>query len=184
MRYGTWEITSEGQNHSFLSDTVCTVCLYSMIPNVPNNNELWKPVWLTSFQKPQLQSVSIFFKFVHPNTVPPFVFAVVFFLRLTDFEKLCLCVSLNLVAVPSVWMLINFVTRLHWSPRCLCHLSSLLRSVNYELFFFSGPITNLWVLIYDVVSFADGFIRKVNVRLDRWIRALKTHLYIVRLHLN
>ena len=91
MRYGTWEITSEGQNHSFLSDTVCTVCLYSMIPNVPNNNELWKPVWLTSFQKPQLQSVSIFFKFVHPNTVPPFVFAVVFFLRLTDFEKLCLC---------------------------------------------------------------------------------------------
>ena len=23
-------------------------------------------------------------------------------------------------------------------------------------FFFSGPITNLWVLIYDVVSFADG----------------------------
>ena len=145
MRYGTWEITSEGQNHSFLSDTVCTVCLYSMIPNVPNNNELWKPVWLTSFQKPQLQSVSIFFKFVHPNTVPPFVFAVVFFLRLTDFEKLCLCVSLNLVAVPSVWMLINFVTRLHWSPRCLCHLSSLLRSVNYELFFFRAYYKSLGI---------------------------------------
>ena len=35
------------------------------------------------------------------------------------------------------------------------------------VFVFSGPITNLWVLIYDVVSFADGFIRKVNVRLDR-----------------
>ena len=35
------------------------------------------------------------------------------------------------------------------------------------VFVFSGPITNLSVLIYDVVSFADGFIRKVNVRLDR-----------------
>ena len=31
-----------------------------------NKNELWKTVRLTSFQKPQLQSVSIFFKFVHP----------------------------------------------------------------------------------------------------------------------
>ena len=28
---------------------ICTVCLFSMIPNVPNDNELWKPVWLTSF---------------------------------------------------------------------------------------------------------------------------------------
>ena len=68
-------------------------------------------------------------------SVSPFVFAVVFFLRLTDFEQLCLCVSLNLVAVPSVWILINFVTWLHWSPRCLCYLSSLLRSVNCELCF-------------------------------------------------
>ena len=50
--------------------------------------------------------------------------------------------------------------------------------------FFSGPITNLWVLIYDVVNFADGFIRKVNVGLDRWIRAPKTPLYSVSLHLK
>ena len=39
----------------------------SIISVVTNNkNELWKPVRLTSFQKPQLQSVSIFFEFFHP----------------------------------------------------------------------------------------------------------------------
>ena len=31
-----------------------------------DKNEVWKSVRLTSFQKPQLQSVSIFSKFVHP----------------------------------------------------------------------------------------------------------------------
>ena len=36
----------------------------SIITN--NKNELWKTVRLISFQKPQLQSVSIFVKFVHP----------------------------------------------------------------------------------------------------------------------
>ena len=42
------------------------VCLPSIILNVPNNrNKLWKTVRLTSFQKPWLQSVLIFFKFVH-----------------------------------------------------------------------------------------------------------------------
>ena len=43
---------------------------------------------------------------------------------------------------------------------------SLLLKFPIAFIVFSGPITNLWVLIYDVVSFADGFIRKVNVRLD------------------
>ena len=33
--------------------------------NTNNRNELWKTVSLTSFQNPQLQSVTIFFKFVH-----------------------------------------------------------------------------------------------------------------------
>ena len=39
----------------------------SIISNVTNNKyEIWKTVKLTSFQKRQLQSVLIFFKFVHP----------------------------------------------------------------------------------------------------------------------
>ena len=43
-------------------------CLPSIISNVTNNkSELWKlAVRLSSFQKPLLQSVSIFFKFIHP----------------------------------------------------------------------------------------------------------------------
>ena len=42
------------------------VCLLNSTSNVANNkSELWKTVRLTSFQKPQLQSVLIFFKFIH-----------------------------------------------------------------------------------------------------------------------
>ena len=43
-------------------------CLTSIISNVTNNkSELWKlAVRLSSFQKPLLQYVSIFFKFIHP----------------------------------------------------------------------------------------------------------------------
>ena len=39
----------------------------SIISIVANNkNQLWKTVWWASFPKPQLQSASIFFKFIHP----------------------------------------------------------------------------------------------------------------------
>ena len=42
-------------------------CLSSIISNVTNNkNELWRTVELTTFQKPQLQCVSILFTFDHP----------------------------------------------------------------------------------------------------------------------
>ena len=51
---------------------VSNKCLASTKSNVTkNDNELWKTVRLRGFQKPQLQSISIFFKFVH---VLPFVF--------------------------------------------------------------------------------------------------------------
>ena len=53
---------------------VCVKQMYrpNIIWNVANNkNELWKPVRLTSFQKRQLQSFSIFFFFC--LLVPPFV---------------------------------------------------------------------------------------------------------------
>jgi len=52
-----------GQNHSFVSNKICFL---SIISNVTyNKHELWKTIRLKSFQKPQLQSVSIFFEFVH-----------------------------------------------------------------------------------------------------------------------
>ena len=62
--YETWKIASELQNHSFVSSKYV---FQGIISNVSNNKiEPWKTVRLTRFQKPQLQSTSIFFKFVHP----------------------------------------------------------------------------------------------------------------------
>ena len=64
IRYETWKIASELQNHSFVSSKYV---FQGIISNVSNNKiEPWKTVRLTRFQKPQLQSTSIFFKFVHP----------------------------------------------------------------------------------------------------------------------
>ena len=64
--YWLWNL----RNHlSMTKSQLCVkqICLLSVIWNVTNNkNGLWKTVKLTSFQKPQSQSVSIFFKFVHP----------------------------------------------------------------------------------------------------------------------
>ena len=52
------------------------ICPLSSTSNVVNiKSELWKTVRLTSFQKPQLQSVLIFFKFFLSE--PPFVFTVI-----------------------------------------------------------------------------------------------------------
>ena len=57
--------TCKWLNHSFVSNK------YGRLPKNTSNDksneiELWKSIRLTSFQKPQLQSVSISFKFVHP----------------------------------------------------------------------------------------------------------------------
>ena len=54
----TGEIASEWQSHCFVSNKYVSQALN-------NKNELFKTDRLTSFQKAQLQSVSIFFKFVH-----------------------------------------------------------------------------------------------------------------------
>ena len=65
LPYSLWNLT----NHTSMTKSqlcVKQICLLSIIWNVTNNkSELWKTVKLTSFQKPQSQSVSIFFKFVH-----------------------------------------------------------------------------------------------------------------------
>ena len=73
------------------------------------NNELWKTVRLTSFQKPKFQSVLIFFMFSH--LLPSFVFAESF---IPSFNVLrgYFYVSLNLVAVPTAYILVNFMTQL------------------------------------------------------------------------
>ena len=50
-----------------LNDKITASCLQHIISVVTNNKkELWKTVRSTSFSKPQLKSVSIFFKFINP----------------------------------------------------------------------------------------------------------------------
>ena len=58
-----------------------------------------KLLGLQVFKKPQLQSVSIFIKFIHPK--PPFVF-VVSVIPSSRFLSDYFNVSLNLAAVPQV----------------------------------------------------------------------------------
>ena len=85
------------------------IYLPNIIWNVTNNkNELWKPARLTSLQKTRLQSVSIFSKFVHPFLL---LYLLCYPYILSPF---CadIFVSLNLVAVSTVWILKNFVTQL------------------------------------------------------------------------
>ena len=61
------KITCKWQNYSFISNKYVSQSLYLNVTN--SKNGLWKTVRLTSFQKPLLQSVLIFFKFVHPCLV-------------------------------------------------------------------------------------------------------------------
>ena len=64
----------------------------------------------TCFQTHQLQSVSIFFKFVHP-CMSPFLFAVLFIPSFNVFSGY-FYVSLILVGISTVWILVNFVRQL------------------------------------------------------------------------
>ena len=57
---------------------------------------VWKPVRLTSFQKLQLKSISIYFKIVHPGLL--FVFAMLFILSFNVLSGY-FYVSLSVVAV-------------------------------------------------------------------------------------
>ena len=96
IRYGTWK-------RSLVSEKNQTSCQTNMSPyrsisNVTNNkHELWKPVRLTSFQKRQLQFVSIF-KFIHPCLV---LYLMCYSYLLLTFWAF-IFVSLNLVAVFSI----------------------------------------------------------------------------------
>ena len=58
-------ISCKWQNHSFVSNKFVLKSI-KLMSNVTNNNKkLWRTVRLTSFQKPQLQYVLVFFNFVH-----------------------------------------------------------------------------------------------------------------------
>ena len=53
------------------------ICLPSIISNITNHtNEIWKTLWIISFQKAQLPSISIFCNTVHSFLI--FVFVVLF----------------------------------------------------------------------------------------------------------
>ena len=85
------------------------IYLPNIIWNVTNNkNELWKPAGLTSLQKTLLQSVSIFFKFVYPF----FLLYLLCYPYILSTFWADIFVSLNLMAVSTVWILKNFVTQL------------------------------------------------------------------------
>ena len=62
------------------------------IKRYKQQNELWKIVRQTSFQKPQLQSVLIFFKFVHPCLL---LYSCVINTFFSCFERLFLCFTLS-----------------------------------------------------------------------------------------
>ena len=67
--YSSWEL---GNYLWMRKSQLCIkqICFPSIISNVTNNkNDLWNTVKLTSLQKPQLPSPSIFFKVVHPRVL-------------------------------------------------------------------------------------------------------------------
>ena len=81
----------------------------SIISNITNNkNELWKTVRWTSFQKPHCNP------FQSPSSLSMRVSFCLSMLSIPCFRVLSghFYVSLNLVAVPTAWILINFVTQL------------------------------------------------------------------------
>ena len=89
-----------------------------------------------NFEKLQLQSVSIFFKFVHP-------WLLFYLLRDLYLTLTFLNVSLNLAAVPSVCILIHFMTQLSLSNLNNCSfyflfISSQISDLTQEAYFFKA----------------------------------------------
>ena len=102
VRNETWETTRGWQNESqlFVKQNV-SQALISVTAN--NNNEVWKTVILRSVQKSPMQSVSLFFKFVHLC----FLLYLLCYLYPILTSWAVIFVSLNFVAVPSVWSLVS-----------------------------------------------------------------------------
>ena len=107
LPYSLWNL----RNYLWITRSelhVKRICLPSIIANIAKSkNELWKLVRLTSFQKRQSQSVSIFFEF--SPSVTSFVLVVLF---IPSFNALSgyFYVSLSLVTVLTIRISINFMT--------------------------------------------------------------------------
>ena len=83
IHYVAEEIFSQWQNHSFLSNKYVSQSNFTS-----SRNELWKNVSLTRFQKPQLKSFSISFKFkIHPCLL---LYLLFYLYLLLTFEQLFL----------------------------------------------------------------------------------------------
>ena len=94
-----------------VNDTNTASCQTNTSPT-NNKNELWKAVRLTSCQKPQLQLVSNFFKFVHLCFLLYLLCFIYLFVMFWAVSFLNLKVSLSLMAVPTVRNFVNgFVTQ-------------------------------------------------------------------------
>ena len=99
------------RNYSWMTKPyllVKQICLSSIISNhikcYYKQKQTLNNCWLSSFQKPVLQSISIFFNFFHPWLLLYWSILLCYFYLLLRFW---LFVSLNLVAVPTVWILFN-----------------------------------------------------------------------------
>ena len=110
IRNETCETNRGWQNESqlFVKQNV-SQALISVVTN--NKNEFWKTVSLTSVQKSPMQSVSLFFKFVHLC----FLLYLLCYLCPILTSWAVIFVSLNFVAVPSVWILVSLSKRRFWA---------------------------------------------------------------------
>ena len=118
VRWGTWEIACERPKHSLVSNTFC-------LPRIILN--------VTIFQKPQLQSVLLFFKFVHQCHLLYLICC----LYLLFMFWAVIFVLLNFVAVLTVWILRKFRDNL------LLWFSVLERSAWYKKEAFCATKVNL-----------------------------------------
>ena len=102
IRKETWETIRGWQNESqlFVKQNV-SQALISVITN--NKYQLWKTVSLTSVQTSPMQSVSLFFKFVHPC----FLLYLLCHLYPILTSWAVIFDSLYFVAVPLVWILVR-----------------------------------------------------------------------------
>ena len=124
VRSGTWQITREWQNHSFLSNKYISQALYQT--KIMNFEKLRKPA------RPTTAVRSIFF---HPS-FQPFVLSVLFthsFNVLSSYFD----VSLNLVVVPTVWIWINVVRQLFLTFLVCERLHGVINSPWKVFFFFN-----------------------------------------------
>ena len=107
IRYGTWDVTCELQNHIFVWNKYVSQALYQMIKITKMS--FWKTAELTNFKKRQLQSVSVFFKFVHPFFL---LHLLCYFYLLFTFWVVIFMFHLVWWRFPQIWIVINLVTQL------------------------------------------------------------------------